>query len=83
MLALTQREGRDPLLGKKFYDSNEDGQTDFTSGEFTVLARDIVGENSTDYWCERDPSGDFQSPRVIERFKRDWVEECVESYDNE
>ena len=49
MLALTQREGRDPLLGKKFYDSNEDGQTDFTSGEFTVLARDIVGENSTDY----------------------------------
>ena len=83
ILALTRKEARDPLLGKKFYDENTEGVKNFKKGEYTVLARDIVGETTTDYWCEKDVSDDLESGRCIERFKRYWVVDCIEKYDSE
>ena len=83
ILALTRKEARDPLLGKKFYDDNTDRVKNFAKGEYTVLARDIVGDNPTDYWCEKDVGGDLESERCIECFKRYWVQECIEKYDCE
>ena len=83
ILALTRKEARDPLLGKKFYDENKDGVKNFHKGEYTVIARDIVGDSSTDYWCEKDVSDDLESERCIERFKRYWVIDCIDKYDCE